>query len=299
MKNYSNNSSKSNMPDDCFDRGYIMEDISVFVTFETLVVLMSLLVVSASSLVIYKITKAQLKTIRYDVAFIGLSVSDIGVGLFSVPILGIQDHYGRSCRSTPLIVNLLITFFNSFPYSFSCLFTSFIAVDRMFAIILVQKYTNLISQKIFKAIAITLFLISVTSSSILTTPKKYITVWIYYCVELVLIILGVVCLVVVILAHLYILHFATRRKDLKQLRKHHGKNSNGKRLTNTIICVCISQLICFIPYLLLRFLQLRGHIPYKLYEDIRPWLGLLVYCQCFCNALIILHNKKNKNISKK
>ena len=166
----------------------------------------------------------------------------------------------------------------------------------MFAITLAQKYTNLISQKIFKVIAITLFLISVTGSSILITQKKYIIVWIHNYVELVS---GVVCLAVVMLAHLFILHFATRRKELKQLRKHHGKNSNGKRLTNTIISVCISQLICFVPYLLLRFLQLRGHIPYKLYEDIRPWLGLLVYCQCFCNALIILHNKKNKNISKK
>ena len=296
MKNYSNHSSKSNMQNDCFDCGYIMEDISVFVTFEILVALMSLLVVSASSLVIYKITKSQLKKIRYDVAFICLSVSDIGVGLFSVPIPGIREYYDRSCRSIPLIVNFAIILFTSFPYSFSCLFTTFIAVDRMFAITLAQKYTNLISQKIFKVIAITLFLISVTGSSILITQKKYIIVWIHNYVELVS---GVVCLAVVMLAHLFILHFATRRKELKQLRKHHGKNSNGKRLTNTIICVCTSQLICFIPYLLLRFLQLRGHIPYKLYEDMRPWLGLLVYCQCFCNALIILHNKKNKNISKK
>ena len=168
----------------------------------------------------------------------------------------------------------------------------------MFAITLAQKYTNFITQKIFKVIAITLFLISVTSASILTIPKKYITIWVYYCAEFVVIILGVLIVVVVILAHLYILHFATRRKDLKKLRKHNGKNFNGKRLTNTIICICISKLICFFPYLPFRLLQLRGHMSFKLYEDIRPWVVLLVYCQCFCNSLIILHNKKSKKISK-
>ena len=297
MKNYSNHSSESNIRDVCFG-GAFMPDTSVFVTFNILVVLISLLIVSASSLVIYQITKSQAKKVRYNVAFIGLSVSDIGVALFSVPLLGIQEHYHRSCGSTPLIARLATSFFNFFPYSFSCLFTAFIAVDRMFAITLAQRYKNLITQKIFKVIAITLFLISVASSSILTTPKKYITIWVYDCVELVVIILGVLLVVVVILAHLYILHFALRRKDLKQLRTHHGKNSNGKRLTNTIIYICISKLICFFPYLPFRFLQLHGHIPYKLYEDIRPWVVLLVYCQCFCNSLIILHNKKTQKISK-
>lgn len=298
MKNYSNHSSESNVQDDCFG-GAFMADTSIFVTFNILLVLISLLIVSTSSLVIYQITKSQVKKVRYDVAFIGLSVSDIAVALFSVPILGIQEHYHRSCGSTLLIARLATSFFSFFPYSFSCLFTGFIAVDRMFAITLAQKYTNLVTQKKFKVIAITLFLISVTSSSILTTPKKYITTWIYYCAELVVIVLGFLLAFVVILAHLHILYFALRRKDLKQLRKHHGKKSNGKRLTNTIICMCISKLICFIPYLLLRFLQLLDHIPYKLYEDIRPWVSLLLYCQCFCNSLIILHNKKTQKISKK
>ena len=295
LKNYSNHSSESNIRDDC---GAFMADTYVFVTFNILVVLISLLIVSASSLVIYQITISKTKKVRYDVAFISISVSDIGVALFSVPLLGIQQYYHGSCGSSPLIARLAFSFFSFFPYSFSCLFTSFIAVDRMFAITLAQKYTNFITQKIFKVIAITLFLISVTSASILTMPKKYITIWVYYCAEFVVIILGVLIVVVVILAHLHILHFATRRKDLKKLRKHNGKNFNGKRLTNTIICICISKLICFFPYLPFRLLQLRGHMSFKLYEDIRPWVVLLVYCQCFCNSLIILHNKKSKKISK-
>ena len=295
IKNYSNHSFQPNIPYYYFCDA----DISVFITFEILVVLISLLIVSASSLVIYQITKVQVKKVKYDVAFISLSVSDIGVGLFSVPLLGINKYYHRNCRNFPLIGRFSIIFFNYFPYSFSCLFTAFIAVDRMFAITMTQKYKNLVTQKIFKVIAIILFLISVTISSILTTPVRYVTIWAYIYTQIVIIILIILCPIVVVLAHLYILHFAARRKDLKKLRKHHGKNSNGKRLTRTIIYICISQLICVFPFILFQFILLCGCIPFKLYGDILQWLALLLYCQCFCDAFVILHNKKSRWISKK
>ena len=219
--------------------------------------------------------------------------------MFSVPLQGIEVYCHRNCGNISLIARLSIRFFSYFPYIFSFLFTAFIAVDRMFAITIAQKYKNLVTQKIFKVIAIILFLISVTISSILTTPVKYVTIWAYIYTEIVIIILVILCPIVVVLAHLYILHFAARRKDLKKLRKHHGKNSNGKRLTRTIIYICISQLICVFPYILFRFIPLCGCIPFKLYGDILQWLALLLYCQCFCDAFVILHNKKSRWISKK
>ena len=129
-----------------------MADTYVFVTFNILVVLISLLIVSASSSVIYQITISKAKKVRYDVAFISISVSDIGVSLFGVPLLEIPQYYYRSCGSSSLIARLTFSFFSFFPYGFSCLFASFIAVDRMFAITLAQKYTNFITQKIFKVI---------------------------------------------------------------------------------------------------------------------------------------------------
>ena len=106
-------------------------------------------------------------------------------------------------------------------------------------------------------------------------------------------VLNILSTVVVILAHLYILYFASRRSGLKQLRKHHG--SNGKRLTKTITGICISQLICVTPYIV--FQLAANDIPDKLFFTTDNWLGLLVACQCFCNALTILHNKKPRKIS--
>ena len=144
-----------------------MADISAFVTSIILLALISLLIVSATRLFIYKITKSLVKKVIYNAAFIGLSVSDIRVALFSAPIRGMEEHYHRNCEST---ARHAIPFFNIFPYSFSCLFIIFI--DRMFAITLAQRYTNLITKKIFKVIAKVLFLISATSSSILITTKN-------------------------------------------------------------------------------------------------------------------------------
>ena len=144
-----------------------MADISAFVILIILLVLISLLFVSATSLFIYKITKSLVKKVIYNVAFNGRSVSDIRVALFSAQIREMQEHYHRNCEST---ARHAIPFFNIFPYSFSCLFIIFIGI--MFAITLAQRYTNLITKKIFKVIAKVLFLISATSSSILTTTKN-------------------------------------------------------------------------------------------------------------------------------
>ena len=163
-KNYSNHLSEFNMRDAIYG-GYIcFRNINHFII---LLALISLLIVSATRLFIYKITKSLVKKVIYNAAFIGLSVSDIRVALFSAPIRGMQEHYHRNCEST---ARHAIPFFNIFPYSFSCLFIIFI--DRMFAITLAQRYTNLITKKIFKVIAKVLFLISATSSSILTTTKN-------------------------------------------------------------------------------------------------------------------------------
>ena len=299
MKNYSNHSSELNTPN-----GVLMEQLSVFITFEIFVVLISLFIVSSSGLVIYRIIKVQAEKSKYDFVFIILSVSNIGVGLFSVPMLGIYWYYERILKNMPYIASIASKFFECFPYSFSCLFAAAIAVDRLILIRLSPKYKNLFTLKILKIIAIILFLISVTMSSIFTIPfynvqsRKYITFWVSYNLYIFLIIVSTFCTVLVILTHLYILYFSLRRPGLKNLRKTCSKNQNRKKLTNTISWICISQLICVIPFLLFRILLLNRRISVQLCSDVNPWFAILRYSQCFCNALIILKNKKSRKIFK-
>ena len=305
IKTFSNKPSEFNKLEDRLNGTFIAKT-SVFITAEISLVLISLLIVSTSSLVIYRITKAQVKKVRSDFSFICLSVSDMGVGLFSIPLQCIVVYYQKNSQNAPFILRIPGNFFQFFPYTFSCLFTAVVAVDRMFVITLAQRYKCLVTPKILKVIAIILFLCSVTNSSILTIhnmqSRSYNTRWVhdfsigYSIVPLAILALATLSTFVVIVTHLYILYFTLRRTELKQLRKHQGKNSNGRRLTNTISCICISQLICLIPYLIFRLVAYR--LPDKLYFNIFPWLGILAYCQCFCNALVILRNIKAGRISK-
>ena len=297
MKNYSNNSSEANIPDNHLD----MAQISEFVMMEVLIVLISLLIVSTNSLVIYRITKSQAKNVRSNSVFIILSVSDMGVGFFSVPIQGAAFYYYKILKKQSFIVIILGNFSRYFPYIFSCLFTAVIAVDRLFVITLDRKYKNLVTVKVLKVVAIMLLLCSVANSSIITIHNTQSRSYTTRCVQgfftgypIVPMAISILSTVAVVLAHLYILYFALKRSDLNQSKKHHGKN--GKRLTNTISCICISQLICVVPYV--AFQSAAHRIPDKLFFTIDYWLGLLVACQCFCNALIILRNKKNRKISK-
>ena len=228
-----------------------MVQIAVFVTFKILIVVISVLIVSTSSFVIYQITQAPTTKVRYDFAFIILSVSDIRVGLFSVPLQGGLCHYDKYSQNPPFIASIAGRAFEHFPYNVSHPFTAVIAVDRLLVIMLALNYKSLVNPTILKVIAIILLLISVTISSILTIraynvqSRRYISQW-------VVVIVGKFCIVVVILTNLYVLHFTLKRPDIKNLRKHHGKNNTEKRLTNTISFICITQLICVFPYLILQ-----------------------------------------------
>ena len=303
MKNYSNHSSICNIQNRCL-KSVLTQEISAFTIFEIFIVLISLLIVSSSSLVIYRIINAQVEKVKYDFAFIILSISDIGVGLFSVPLTGISWYYGRTSQNMPSIARIGKRFFLYFPFSFSCLFTTVIAIDRLIVIRLSAKYKNLFTPKRLKVIAIILFLISAIISSTFTIrvasiqSRRYNTIWVSYNLHFSVIVIGTLCAVVVILTHLYLLYFALRRSGLKILRKNCNRNYNWRRLTNTIACICISQSICVIPYLLFQIVVLNSRIPLKLMLDICPWLGILAYSQCFCNALIILKNKNPRKTFK-
>ena len=276
-----------------------------FVTFETLIASISLLLVSTSSLIIYRIIKAHNKNSenskRTYFALISLSISNIAVGLFSVPSYGICFVF---CFKTLQIQSRIImirwlSFFIEYPISSSSLLTTVIAVDRMFLVRYAQRYESIVTLNTLKVITIILLLCcaaysAITNWCVKDFPSELWTIIIY-------IILAIVGPVVVILAHLYILYFVLRRRDLKQLRIHHQKNHNSKRLTKTITFICINQIIfnfpclCYICYVFFFINDTTVDLAEIInHWNILPWLLLLPFCQCFGNAIIILLNQKKQ-----
>ena len=209
-----------------------------FVTFGTLIVFISLLIVFTSSFVIYRITKAHKKNKqnrnRSNFAFISLSVSDIAVGLFSVPLEGIR---WLDIKDPQAIIYVFTggTFFIEFPFLCSCLITAVMAADRVFVITLVQKYEDIVTLKTLKVITIILILFCVTFTSITASGVHHMMLannfWLFYLGDL---ILKVISLVVVILAHLYILNFIVSRsqavKDTSPQKSEYQKTDKNNYL---------------------------------------------------------------------
>ena len=196
-------------------------------------------------------------------------------------------------------------FFINIPFMYSSLITAVIAVDRMLLIRLAQKYENIVTLKTLKVIIIIVLLCCLTLGFVLEwiwlnrllRPSSYFYLRITYAILL------AVPPLVIIPAHLYLLNFVLRRRGLTHLRIHHHKNSNSKRLTKTIICICSSQLILVFPYssytlFLILIDQTAVSFDLALHVNTFLCLHLLRYCQCFSNAIIILLNQKKQKISK-
>ena len=167
MKNYSNHSFEVNGRRSYLDDLFWNYTFGL-VTLESLIVIISLVIISTSSLVIYRITKGH-KNSKQDknrsaFGFISLSVCDITVGLFSLPLLGIS--FFDITKGAP-IMSSVFWFFINIPFMYSSLITAVIAVDRMLLIRLAQKYENIVTLKTLKVIIIIVLLCCLTLGFVL------------------------------------------------------------------------------------------------------------------------------------
>ena len=108
-------------------------------------------------------------------------------------------------------------------------------VDRVFVITLAQKYQDIVTLKTLKVITIILILFCVTFTSITASGVHHMMLannfWLFYLGDL---ILKVISLVVVILAHLYILNFIVSRsqavKDTSPQKSEYQKTDKNNYL---------------------------------------------------------------------
>ena len=279
--------------------GSVTQELPFLLAFEISVATMAVLITITSSLVIKKIYGKIVKS-RADLMFIVLSMSDIGVAAISMPALGVLG---------PLWENLLDCFNNGstlpftmtvicydFPYTFSYLVTTVIAVDRFFIVTKQKEYENFITIKRLKYIVIlvlnivfviclvTYYIIPINYGNVTSiTRKSYLIV-------------NIVSMIIILFAYLYILFFVRRQSNAMKSCTHNS-TQYSRRLTKKILCIFICQIICIFPYLVMHMIdEFGGYVPVLL---VSPWLSLLRNSQCFCDGLILLHNKvSKKNLSK-
>lgn len=111
----------------------------------------ALAIVISNGVLQRKLFKKRYKT-RADKIFIILSCSDIGVGLFSIPIISLPlFKWDVSAfdmhRTFDYMYHFIWIFSTSFPYGFSWTLVLIIALDRVFIITKGQIYKQYITMK--------------------------------------------------------------------------------------------------------------------------------------------------------
>ena len=121
------------------------------VAFEFTIAIISVLVIVSSFWVIKSIYSKRKKS-RTDVLFTTASISDIGVGLFGLPSVGLLG----ACKFTKFVkcstfLNCLIYASSFFP-CFSYLITTVIAIDRLLVITKDSNYKKFVTRRRLKFI---------------------------------------------------------------------------------------------------------------------------------------------------
>ena len=250
-----------------------------------------LAIVISNVALLRKLLKKKQKT-RADKIFIILSCSDIGVGLFSIPMMYLELFLCDFIVSTMFYFNLLRHFSAHFPHSFSETLIIIIALDRVFIITKAQVYKKYITMKVLYQIivfALTLNLAVMTFSIMEKTlePDSHVVFYILISVE--------ICfLFITIIAYVYLFHFLQSKSKKIAAKKHSGNNFNKKvmmTINYILICLFIFILVHFVGIAISFFIPTRDQ---RVLKNMIYWTNTLAYSNSYANAFLILYrfNKK-------
>ena len=273
---------------------YYLQKLPVLATFETIAAVITILIIVTNSLVIKNIYSKTSRT-RADSMFTLLSISDIGVGVLSMPSIGVYYPFQKSLfyyyyfhgLRAPLII---MGFCLNFPYIFSMILTAIIAIDRLFIIIWQNCYKDIISD----------FRLKLTVTVLLTISIGYCCLGTYFllperCCDILSVIVtglgGIISMsmIAIILAYMRLL-FLVRNNSKTMAACKHCNSKSDRRLSRTIFHILACQITCTVPYLTLLTLPSSNFSLYIII--LSPWFMILRNCQCFCNAIILLRSQK-------
>ena len=237
------------------------------------IIFTALAIITSNALLLHRLLEKQRKT-RADKIFTILSCSDIGVGLFSIPVISLELF---SCAAhvfgAIFPFYLLWNFAACFPFIFSWTLIIIIALDRVLIITKAQIYKKYITMKLLYWVIMELQR---------NGHNSYMTFYIVLLFEL--------CFIVVtVIAYAYLFHFV-RSKSRVVENKRHGRTDFNKKLmmtiTYTYICLLFFTLPHFAGIAIYFFVQIRDQ---KILINLIYWIIILPYSNSYANAFIILY----------
>lgn len=265
------------------------------IAYEVSVTVTSITIIVTSALVVRHIQNKGRRLSRPNMLFMALSISDIGVGLITVPALGVLGMLDYNTKmSENKTTRFATAFFKTFPFNFSYIVTTVIAIDRLLVMTMSKRFENVITKKRLLFIILWLFTIAVASA--------YVDTYLYQknhpfniakgfgIFNVSLYSFGTI---IIICAYIYLLYYVYRQDN--KLRRHRHEKQNKiiqKTLSKTILCILTSQIICNLPNQILTAAHLIFDFDFQNRRQMICWLILLRTWQCICDGVFFLHKEK-------
>ena len=270
------------------------------VAFEVTIVIISTMVIVTSFWVIKFIYSKERRS-RPDFLFATASISDIGVGLLSLPLGGLL----AACTCTTFVKCSILSYCligasNLFPH-FSYLTTTVIAIDRLLLTTQHYNYKTFVTRGRLKITVGLGFLLSAGYNSLAVYYGIYLQRSLPF--TIVNISVGVILPFIIVVAYICILCYVYRRSNTISHCKASGRTTK-KKITKTIMLILSSQSILTLPFTFLALSTTKSFNDFvsgnlKLDLTLHHWFFLLWNCQFFVNGMIFLVNQRKRIQPKK
>ena len=260
------------------DRDY---DIFLLAVFYYIIAVVTVI---ANGLLMYKLLEKKQKR-RTDKLFIILSLSDICVGLVSVPVTSLPffiTDFEILCKLSPSLI-----FFFYFPYIFSWTIVIIISIDRVLIVTRCHMYQKFVTMNVLYFLIAFLLLkdiLSVIFMSLYLDPLEFSNKFLQFT----LLFIESLFIFSTVISYLYLFYFV-KSKSKKMRPFRHTLNQYEKRLTVKIIVIFICLVIFTMP-------QFIG-IIFTFYFDVKSptnkrnivyWKAIILYANSSVNAIILL-----------
>ena len=249
-------------------------------------VIIFLAVISINNLLLFKLYSIRKKT-RGDWLFVLLSISDLCVGLLSVPnlFLKILNFEGLTKFTIPCLAFINLSYF---PVSLSWILGTTIALDRCFIVLYDVRYEFWVTQK--RLFLVVFFMI--VSDIMVTVTATLIND--YGISQFVSMIFQIWCISLLIFLYLRMVWFVYFKKLKMKASINQSKNTGN--LTRTIIYIFTCQLICNLPFTvnLVVFRINRQYEKREIENRMNYWASVLGFCNSFLNSIILMSNASFK-----
>ena len=245
-------------------------------------VIIFLAIISINSLLLSKLCSIRKKT-RGDWLFILLSISDLCVGLLSVPnlFLKILNFEGITKFTIPCLAFINLSYF---PASLSWILGTTIALDRCFLVLYDVRYELLVTQKRLYLIVVFMIVSDIAVTVTATIINDY------HISQFVSMLFQIWCISLLICLYIRLVWFVYFKQ--RKMKGSINQIEHTGSLTRTIIYIFICQLICNLPFTvnLVVFRINRQYEKREIENRMNYWASALGFCNSFLNSIILMFN---------